>query len=62
MLQAEAYIEYLKNFNYVQKPKMPNFNVFAYTENEYLNAIYSINKDFECINDVELTLKYLKGE
>ena len=56
------YAEYLMNFGAVNKPKMPKFNYQAYTENEYLSAIWDIMQDFDQIDDMYLTLKHLKGD
>ena len=58
---AEAYIKFLSCFKTVNKPLMPKFDVHAYTESEYLNAIYSINKELEKIDDLNLTIQFLKG-
>ena len=55
------YQKYLLNFRVVNKPIMPNFNVFEYTDNEYVTAI-SFLKDFEMIDEERLTIDYLKGE
>lgn len=60
--QVNAYIEYLHRFGIVQKPVMPKFDVSAYTENEYVRAINTIEKDFEFDDCVSLTEQYLKGE
>lgn len=60
--QIEAYIEYLKNFGKVLKPAMPKFDVLAYTDSEYQNAINCVMQDYEKIDDVWLTIDYLKGE
>lgn len=57
-----AYVDFLLNFNQVQKPSMPKFNISAYTENEYLLAIYDLQKDYENVNDEHLTIRHLKGE
>lgn len=60
--ENEAYIEFLNNFTQVEKPKMPYFELSAYTDNEYLNAINVINNEFDEIDEMYLTLEYLKGE
>lgn len=60
--QVNAYIEYLQRFGVVQKPDMPKFDASAYTENEYVRAINSIEQDFEFADSVSLTEQYLKGE
>lgn len=56
------YAEYLINFGVVNKPKMPKFNYKAYTDNEYLSAIWDIEKFFDQIDDEYLTIKHLKGD
>lgn len=56
------YFDYLLNFNAVEKPSMPKFNVSAYTENEYISAVNDLMLDFEKFDDFETTLKYLKGD
>ena len=60
--QVNAYIEFLAGFGVVQKPDMPKFDVSAYTENEYVRAINSIEQDFEFADSINLTEQYLKGE
>ena len=60
--ESQAYIEFLSKFRYVNRPKMPNFDVSAYTDNEYKIAIHKIEEDFQYIDDLQLTEKYLKGE
>ena len=57
-----AYFEYLEAFKQVQKPKMPNCDVGAYTDIEYINAINRVMREFEDIEDFQITLNYLKGE
>ncbi len=57
-----AYIEYLSSLKEITKPSMPKFNLSAYTDNEYVSAISSVLKEYECIDDYNLTLQYLKGE
>ena len=56
------YEKYLLNFDMVKKPKMPKFDIAAYTENEYVNAIKNVVSDFENIEDEHLTIHYLKGD
>ena len=63
MLQETfAYLEYLRSFKQVKKPKMPICDVSAYTDNEYINSINEIMHYFENIEDFQITLDYLKGE
>lgn len=56
------YIEYLKTFKELKKPKMPSFDLNAYTDNEYHIAINELQEDFDRIDDFEVYLKFLKGE
>lgn len=56
------YVKYLLNFGMVQKPEMPKFDVNAYTDNEYLSAIFESMNAFDLIDDEQLTIKHLKGE
>ncbi len=60
--QVQAYIEFLSKFRSIERPKMPIFDVSAYTDNEYNIAIHKIDEDFQYIDDLQLTLEYLKGE
>lgn len=57
-----SYIEYLNSFNGLTKPKMPNFDLAAYTDIEYLKAITEVNEDFDNVDGYEVYLKFLKGE
>ena len=56
-----AYIEFLSHFKGIDKPTMPNFDVSAYTENEYLNAIENVVDDYSMIADFDITINHLKG-
>lgn len=56
------YIEQLMVERVVEKPVMPDFDVSAYTDNEYLSEISKLNLCFDKIDDFYLTLKFLKGE
>lgn len=60
--QVCAYIEYLQQIKQVNKPKMPKFDERAYTENEYVKAINSIENDFKFVDSIAVTERYLKGE
>ena len=60
--EIEAYMEYLLNFGMVQKPKMPRFDVGAYTDNEYLDTVFDVLKDMDNIDDEYLTHRHLEGE
>lgn len=46
----------------IKKPEMPIFDVLAYTDNEYLLAIADLNDAFDPIDDLYLTLNFLKGD
>ena len=60
--EIEAYINYLLNFGMVEKPQMPNFDVCAYNDNEYLSVLNNTTLWFENIDDEYLTIKHLKGD
>ena len=60
--EIEEYEKYLLDFVMVKKPTMPNFNVQAYTDIEYLEAIKEVMFDYNKINDDYLYIRYLKGE
>ncbi len=59
--EIREYIVYLSRFLEIKKPKMPNFDISAYTDNEYTLAIDEIMNDFSSVDDLYLTLEYLKG-
>ena len=54
-----AYEKYLLKFGVVEKPLMPNFDVFAYTDNEYLSAISDIMNCYDCVDDEGVVIDYL---
>ena len=54
-----AYEKYLLKFDVVEKPLMPNFDLFAYTDNEYLYAISDIMLNYNMIDDLEVSIDYL---
>ena len=56
------YIEYLENFREVNRPKMPKFDIDAYTDNEYQKAIFEINSEFDKFDDLAVYEEFLKGE
>ena len=60
--EVEAYIEYLKSCGNTIKPTMPNFDLSAYNDNEYIFAIDELMLDFDKVDDLNLTLYHLKGE
>ena len=59
---VEAYIEFLARFNEVDRPLMPKFNTFAYTESEYVTAVNELMQDYEYIDDLGVTEHFLKGD
>lgn len=59
--EIEEYIRYLESFNEIKRPILPNYDLSAYTDNEYLNAIENVMNDYESIDDLWVTLDYLKG-
>lgn len=60
--EINEYEKYLLNFGVVKKPIMPEFNLNAYTDNEYLSAVFDSLDAYDFIDDEYLTLKHLKGE
>lgn len=60
--EINGYIEYLSTSKEVEKPTMPYFDISAYTDNEYTSSIYFVMKDYENVDDISVTLKYLRGE
>jgi len=57
-----AYQKYLLNFRTVEKPSMPKFDAQAYTDNEYLSAIFEIINEFDFVDDEHLIIMHLKGD
>ena len=47
----DAYIEFLHGFKELNRPEMPKFDVFAYTESEYVTAINDVMREYEYIDD-----------
>ena len=60
--EIKAYEEYLLNFGMFEKPKMPKFDLLAYTDNEYTSAIFELLKDFDMCDDLYLTVERFKGD
>ena len=56
-----AYIEYLSNFSELTRPTMPNFDLSAYSDSEYISSISSVLKDYENVDDIDVTIERLKG-
>ncbi len=59
---VSAYIDYILNLKEVLKPPMPEFDVSAYTDIEYANAIFGSLANFDLVDDTYLTIEFLKGE
>ena len=60
--EIEQYEKYLASFSVVTKPKMPQFDVCAYTDIEYVSLIKELLEDYNKIDDEYLIIAYLKGE
>ena len=60
--EINAYEKYLLDFGVVERPKMPKFDLLAYTDNEYTLAIGDLLNDFNSFDDECLTIAYLKGD
>ena len=60
--EIREYEKYLINFGMVKKPKMPKFDISAYTDNEYLSILFESVTAFDLVDDEHLTIKHLKGE
>ena len=54
-----AYEKYLLKFGVVERTLMPNFDLFAYTDNEYLSAISDIMLSYDAVCDEGVTIDYL---
>lgn len=60
--EIQEYEQYLLNFGEVKKPQMPKFDLLAYTDSEYLSAIFDTLEVFDFVDDEYLTIKHLKGD
>jgi len=60
--EVSEYIAFLSKFVDVDKPRMPKFDLGAYTDNEYLSAMRELNHAYDLIYDEELYNRYLRGE
>ena len=60
--EIDEYEKYLLNFGMVVKPKMPKFDLTAYTESEYTLAIFDLLNDFDLIDDEYLSVERFKGD
>lgn len=60
--EVREYVQYLCRLLEISKPLMPKFDLTAYTDNEYLSAISSVQNDYEAVDDLWLTLEFLKGD
>ena len=59
---VDAYIDFLISIKEVNKHPMPNIDVNAYTESEYLYAMREINDAFKDVDDLHITENFVKGE
>ena len=59
---AEAYIEYIAKLKTIRKPQMPKFDLSAYNDNNYKRMILNLNQEFDCFDDLNVYLAFLKGE
>ena len=59
---VEAYIEFLQNSQGIDRPLMPKFNISAYTESEYVDAVNELLRDYELVDDLSITEHFLKGD
>ena len=57
-----AYIDFLMEFNPKEKPTMPKFNFFEYTESEYMNVVDEVMSDYQFVDDLDCSIRFLKGE
>lgn len=60
--EVNAYVEYLLKFGELTRPQMPKIDHSAYSDSEYKNAINDVMRDYENVDDFDITIKYLKGE
>ena len=60
--EIQEYEKYLLNFGVVTKPVMPKFDERAYTDNEYISALFESLTAFDCVDDEYLTIMHLKGD
>lgn len=62
-LLAESYALFLseKEILVTTKPS-PTFKIDSYNEYEYISCINSLNSVFDQVNDLDVTIKFLKGE
>lgn len=55
------YIKYLAEMEGVNKPTMPIIDTSAYSDNEYLLAIGELMNDYANIDDLSISLEFLRG-
>ena len=60
--EVTGYLEYLANFCEISKPQMPKFNLDAYSDSEYLDAINLVMEDYKYVDDFDVTISHLKGK
>ncbi len=58
----EEYEKGLKQDVVLNKPPMPTYNLSAYNEVEYLSVVEDLNRNFDQLDDIQLTIDFLKGE
>ncbi len=56
------YINYIAHLEEIKRPEMPNFNLSAYTESEYVDTIKELMDAYDLVDDFELTVQFIKGE
>ena len=44
--EINDYVQYILSLVEIKRPKMPSFQISAYTESEYISAINEIMNDF----------------
>lgn len=60
--EAKEYAKYLARTVEIKRPKLPNYKLSAYTDNEYITNFWEIQNDFDAFDDSYLVEKHLKGE
>lgn len=59
MTLAEKYVDYLLTLHEIKKPIMPNFDLDAYTDNNYIKVLDELTVDFDSTDDLNVTLRFL---
>ena len=60
--EIREYEKYLLNFGVVKRPIMPKFDELAYTDNEYISALFESLSAFDYVDDEYLTIMHIKGD